>query len=39
MDVEEATDTAVDNFLLNRMFQPHPIPTQDEEKQNDDDDN
>ena len=39
MDVEEATDAAVErrNFLLNRMFQPRPIPTQDEEEQNDDD--
>ena len=39
MDVEEATDAAVERrkFLLNRMFQPRPIPTQDEEEQNDDD--
>ena len=39
MEVEEATDAAVErrNFLLNRIFQPRPIPTQDEEEQNDDD--
>ena len=35
MDVEEATDAAVERwkFLLNKMFQPHPIPTQDEEEE------
>ena len=40
MDFEEATDAAVErqNFLLNRMFQPRPIPAQDEGEQNDDDD-
>ena len=40
MDVEEVTDEAVERqkFLLNGMFQPRPIPTQDEEKQNDDED-
>ena len=39
MDVEEATDAAVERrkFLLNKMFQPRPIPTQHEGEQNDDD--
>ena len=33
MDVKEATDAAVERpkFLLNRMFQPHRIPRQDED--------
>ena len=37
--VEEATETAVDGWkvLLNRMFEPQPIPTQEEE--HDDDNN
>ena len=40
MDAEETTDAAVERrkFLLNSMFQPRFIPTQDEEEQNDDDD-
>ena len=40
MDVEEATDVAVERrkFLLNRIFQPHPIPMQDKKEENDDDD-
>ena len=38
MDVEEGTDAAVERrkFLLNRMFQRRPIPTQDEEQNYDD---
>ena len=41
MDVEESTDAAVERrkFLLNRMFQRHPIPTQDEEEEENDNDN
>ena len=41
MDVEEPTDEAVQRrkFLLNRMFQPRPIATQDEEEEENDDDN
>ena len=41
MDVEEATDAAVERrkFLLNRMFQPRPIPTQEEEEEENEDDN
>ena len=40
MDVEEATDTAVERrkFLLNRMFQLRPIPTQNEEEKEGNDD-
>lgn len=35
MDVDDATDTAVDrlNFLLNRLFEPRPIPMQEEEEE------
>ena len=39
MDVEEASDSPVDRrkFLLNRMFEPRPIPMQGEEEHKDDD--
>ena len=39
MDVEEATVAAVERreFLLNRMFEPSPIPTQEEEQEDESD--
>jgi len=35
MDYEEATDPAVDRrkFLLNRIFQPRPVPKNEEEEE------